>query len=312
MIRCHRPLRGFTLVELLVVVAIVALLIALLLPALGRARKMATRTVCLSDRRQNYLSLSMYDQEHRGRLPAKQSNFQPPKYAAGMVALNYNLANMTFPKPHSTSLGVLVQSGVVENPSVLYCPAFDRPSRGDPDLPSQLPAEKWRLDRSAEDWERAVNADPSEELIRYAVGIAVYSVSYDSDGDGERDTATWGELGVDDHANAWNGPPVPGGGMSPMLVSCANFPHDVDDPQGAPLSHQLEGVNGAFYDGSGRWISAHPDGPWNSLGEYMFSRAPDLGNRNTMMNTWSASGAHDNMQLWARRYLTIGGGRLQP
>jgi hypothetical protein len=97
-----------------------------------------------------------------------------------------------------------------------------------------------------------------------------------------------------------------------MLVSCANFPHDVDDPQGAPLSHQLEGVNGAFYDGSGRWISAHPDGPWNSLGEYMFSRAPDLGNRNTMMNTWSASGAHDNMQLWARRYLTIGGGRLQP
>lgn len=51
---------GFTLVELLVVIALVAILAALLLPALTRARKSAKRTVCGNNLRQINLGLRMY------------------------------------------------------------------------------------------------------------------------------------------------------------------------------------------------------------------------------------------------------------
>lgn len=63
---------GFTLVELLVVVSLVALLIALLLPALGKARDMARATVCLSNQRSAGLALQLYADEHVGIVRQRQ------------------------------------------------------------------------------------------------------------------------------------------------------------------------------------------------------------------------------------------------
>ncbi len=61
--------RAFTLVELLVVVAIIAILAALLLPSLGRAKRSARATACLSQLRQMGVALELYVQEHEDRLP---------------------------------------------------------------------------------------------------------------------------------------------------------------------------------------------------------------------------------------------------
>ena len=65
----HRSLRGFTLIELLIVVGIVTVLVALLLPALSRARYLANLTNCLSNLRQVGLGLSAYANENRGKYP---------------------------------------------------------------------------------------------------------------------------------------------------------------------------------------------------------------------------------------------------
>ncbi len=61
--------RAFTLIELLVVVSILALLLALLLPALSRARDAGRRVACVSNIRQIVAGCSMYAIDNKGRLP---------------------------------------------------------------------------------------------------------------------------------------------------------------------------------------------------------------------------------------------------
>ncbi len=61
---------GFTLIELLVVISIIALLIAILLPALTKARAVARMSQCGSNMRQLGLSNAMYAEDFDGRTPA--------------------------------------------------------------------------------------------------------------------------------------------------------------------------------------------------------------------------------------------------
>jgi prepilin-type N-terminal cleavage/methylation domain-containing protein/prepilin-type processing-associated H-X9-DG protein len=63
---------GFTLVELLVVIGIIAMLVAILIPTLGRARAQALSTACASNLRQLYVAQSFYADENIGRFTAVQ------------------------------------------------------------------------------------------------------------------------------------------------------------------------------------------------------------------------------------------------
>jgi prepilin-type N-terminal cleavage/methylation domain-containing protein len=64
---------AFTLVEMLVVIGIIAILMSMLMPALGRAKQKGNRIACLNDIRQLGISAQLYSGDHEGEYPRRDS-----------------------------------------------------------------------------------------------------------------------------------------------------------------------------------------------------------------------------------------------
>jgi prepilin-type N-terminal cleavage/methylation domain-containing protein len=68
----NREKRAFTLIELLVVIASIAILAALLLPALARSKQAARRPACVSQLRQQSVAWRLYLDDHETRFPDRR------------------------------------------------------------------------------------------------------------------------------------------------------------------------------------------------------------------------------------------------
>ncbi len=98
--------RAFTLIELLVVMAVIALLVALLLPVLGRAKSSARRAACASNVRQINLAVHLYADEHGDAIA----------YYTNSIYFDYKEAVLPYAGPAGNSPA---------NNTVFVCPADD-------------------------------------------------------------------------------------------------------------------------------------------------------------------------------------------
>ncbi len=123
----HHWKRGFTLVELLVVIGIIAVLLSLLLPAMSMAWRRAQSISCLSNLHQIGVAIHAYANDWRGRIPYGPTapRLMAPTDFYTSTGAPTSLLSIKTGAP--VGVGLLLERYLAATPRVLFCPGADQP-----------------------------------------------------------------------------------------------------------------------------------------------------------------------------------------
>lgn len=120
--------KGFTLIELLVVISIIAVLMSILMPALGKVKEQAMKVVCGSNTRQQAIAFTTYASDNAGKYPHRLHPGHWPHGSLSWYHTTYSgisgASSSSFNDPaFIAGHAALLKDGYIESPEFMFCPA---------------------------------------------------------------------------------------------------------------------------------------------------------------------------------------------
>lgn len=268
----HRPrTAAFTLIELLVVIAIIALLVGILLPALGKARQASRTTICLNNTRQMGIAMALYAQENKDWYPVNPGATTSPNldrvYVYGGLAGYFSLyqvgdaavgpvdgyaagggeANQVYP---NTSTPPLL-AGFIEGFGVLYCPSdrldyfYGRPFGNSRSLAAVISAGQNKVPRAPKS---------QTDVVSYNISYLYIAGMKTDEPVLVKPAPIWGDetIGPDISTDAWYG-----AGGSPNAATNSAAANSRPGFYGPQDNHGKDGANFVFTDGHAEFLKGN-------------------------------------------------------